>query len=153
MKGKFDISDKGYIEDFINNLKSEIKSNAVTLEYEVSDHNRYLGETYECPRGNAASEKWSDRMLSDTFEITDTIFYNVIKNEKKIGQIYFIKYLSKKILSEDINTINITNSFEDYFHIDEYYPGIGIVSERNHAKVKNFFNDKRENLSNIIKNK
>ena len=33
MKGKFDISDKGYIEDFINNLKSEIKSNEVTLEY------------------------------------------------------------------------------------------------------------------------
>ena len=62
-------------------------------------------------------------------------------------------YLHSIIQKGAKNTINITNSFEDYFHIDEYYPGIGIVSERNHAKVKNFFNDKRENLSNIIKNK
>ena len=71
-----------------------------------------------------------------------------MKNGEKIGKIDFGKYLSKKLLSENISTINITHTFDDFIHNDEFYPGIGvkIESQRNYEKLRNFFNLKKQNL-------
>ena len=148
MSGKFSSFEKNLIDELITSLKNDLKSKKISFEYEVVDHGRFLGEKFECPRGNAASEKWADRVLSDTFEVTDVMFIRVMKNGEKIGKIDFGKYLSKKLLSENISTINITHTFNDFIHNDEFYPGIGvkIESQRNYEKLRNFFNLKKQNL-------
>ena len=148
---KFTHQETKLIEDFMKSLKDDLKNKKVFFEYDLSEHGRFLGSKHEIPRGNAASEKWSDRALSDTFVVTDVIFYKIISKDEKIGQIDFGKYVCTKLFGEDISTINVTNTFEDFFLADEFHYGIGVEMDWiNRKKIIQFFDDKKENLSAII---
>ena len=61
----------------------------------------------------------------------------------------FQKYECKKILGENISTVNINNSISDFYSVDEYYSGIG-VNVKDKEKIKNFFEDKRNHLAKVI---
>ena len=149
----FDAFDKKLIDDFIKKInENELVKNNISFEYDLTDYNNktLIGTTYDCPRGNAASEKWSDRVLSDKFTLVDIITYKINSNSSKIGHLMFQKYECKKIFGEDISTINIHNSIEDFFSGDEYYIGIGVES-KSRQKITNFFDDKRDHLAYVIK--
>ena len=88
-------------------------------------------------------------MLSDTFTLVDIITYKLHHKNSLIGHLMFQKYESKKIFGEDILTINIHNSIEDFYSNDEYYSGIG-VDIKNRQKVTNFFDDKRDRLATVL---
>ena len=151
----FDSLDKELINDFIKQInKIDIENKNISFEYDLTDYDnkRLIGKTYECPRGNAAAEKWSDRVLSDTFTLVDIINYKLNSNGSKIGHLMFQKYECKKIFGENISTININNSIEDFYSVDEFYPGIG-AEVKSRQKIKRFFDDKREYLTRIIKKK
>jgi hypothetical protein len=154
MSENFATEEKQLIEKFINSLKEDLNNPEILIEYDVTEHGKYIGSEYEIPRGNAASESWSDRMLSDTFKISDVAFYKVIFKGKRIGQIDFAKYFCSKILGENISTINVTDTFPgDFFHIHEFYPGIGLqIRTKNSNDIDQFFNDKKNNLLNVINN-
>jgi len=148
----FDGLDKQLIDDFIKKIiENNLANKKVSFEYDLTDYDnkRLIGTTYDCPRGNAASEKWSDRVLSDTFTLVDIITYKINANSNKIGHLMFQKYESKKIFGEDISTVNINNSISDFYSVDEYYSGIG-VDVKNRHKAKSFFDDKRDHLARVI---
>ena len=148
---KFTHQEKKLIEDFMKSLKDDFKNKKVFFEYDLSEHGRFLGSKYEIPRGNAASENWTDRVLSDTFVVTYVIFYKIMSEDKYIGQIDFGKYVCTKLFGEDISTLNVTNSFKDFFHIDEFHSGIGVEMDwKNKKKIVQFFDDKKEDLTAII---
>lgn len=152
MSENFAPEEKQLIEKFINSLKEELNNPEILIEYDVTEHGKYIGSEYEIPRGNAASESWSDRMLSDTFKVSDVAFYKVIFKGKSIGQIDFVKYYCSKLLGENMSTINVTDTFPgDFFHIDEFYPGIGLqILPKVPNNIDRFFNDKKNNLLNVI---
>ena len=148
----FDGLDKQLIDDFIKKIiENNLANKNISFEYDLTDYDnkRLIGTTYDCPRGNAASEKWSDRVLSDTFTLVDIITYKINANSNKIGHLMFQKYESKKIFGEDISTVNINNSISDFYSVDEYYSGIG-VDVKNRHKAKSFFDDKRDHLARVI---
>ena len=152
----FDIFEKQLINEFIKQIeKIDLKNKNISFEYDLTyDNKSVIGTKYECPRGNAASEKWSDRILSDTFTLIDLIIYKLNSNSSQFGHLMFQKYECIKILGQNISTINIHNSIEDFFSIDEYYSGIGIeVKNNNQTIVKRFFDEKSEHLARIIKKK
>ena len=97
----FDGLDKQLIDDFIKKIiENNLANKNFSFEYDLTDYDnkRLIGTTYDCPRGNAASEKWSDRVLSDTFTLVDIITYKINSNSNKIGHLMFQKYESKKFL-------------------------------------------------------
>ena len=51
-----------------------------------------------------------------------------------------------------MSTINVTDTFPgDFFHIDEFYPGIGLqILPKVPNNIDRFFNDKKNNLLNVI---
>ena len=127
MNEKFSTSEKELIENFVKTLKDDLNKPGLDFKYDLLEHGNYIGLEYDIPRGNAASEKWSDRMLSDKFKVSDAAFYKIILLDKNIGRIEFVKYFCSKFLGENISTLNITDSFKgDFFHLDEFHAGIGI---------------------------
>ena len=148
----FDTANKQLINEFIKNInENELKDKKVNFEYDLTDYDnkRLIGTTYECPRGNATSEKWSDRVLSDTFTLVDIINYKLNYDNILLGHLMFQKYECKKILGENISTVNINNSISDFYSVDEYYSGIG-VNVKDKEKIQNFFEDKRNHLAKVI---
>jgi hypothetical protein len=100
MSENFATEEKQLIEKFINSLKEDLNNPEILIEYDVTEHGKYIGSEYEIPRGNAASESWSDRMLSDTFKISDVAFYKVIfkGKDKSISLNIFVQKFLVKIL-------------------------------------------------------
>ena len=148
----FDTANKQLINEFIKNInQNELKDMKVNFEYDLTDYDnkRLIGTTYECPRGNATSEKWSDRVFSDTFTLVDIINYKLNYDNTLLGHLMFQKYECKKILGENISTVNINNSISDFYSVDEYYSGIG-VNVKDKEKIQNFFEDKRNHLAKVI---
>ena len=152
MNEKFSTSEKELIENFVKTLKDDLNKPGLDFKYDLLEHGNYIGLEYDIPRGNAASEKWSDRMLSDKFKVSDAAFYKIILLDKNIGRIEFVKYFCSKFLGENISTLNITDSFKgDFFHLDEFHAGIGIKLDwTNSKKIHQFFNDKRNYLLKVI---
>ena len=134
-KDKFGTTEKDLIENFIKKANKECIKKKISFKYDLHD-TIYVDQKFVCPRGNAAADKWSDRVLSDTFYVTDMICYAIEKNNKKIGSVYFVKYVSSKLVGADIVTINVTQTIEPYFHIYEYYPGIGVRFLKNMISSK-----------------
>ena len=148
----FDTANKQLINEFIKNInENELKDKKVNFEYDLTDYDnkRLIGTTYDCPRGNSTSEKWTDRMLSDTFTLVDIITYKLHHKNSLIGHLMFQKYESKKLIGEDISTLNIYNSIQDFYSADEYYPGIGVKIDSK-KQMDEFFEIKREHLGSII---
>ena len=148
----FDANDKQRISNFIIKINEvELKDKNINFEYDLTDYDnkRLIGTTYDCPRGNSTSEKWTDRMLSDTFTLVDIITYKLHHKNSLIGHLMFQKYESKKLIGEDISTLNINNSIQDFYSADEYYPGIGVKID-SRKQIDEFFEIKREHLGSII---
>ena len=124
-KDQFDITEKDLIENFINKATKESVKKEISFKYDLYEK-KHVDEKFVCPRGNAAADKWSDRVLSDTFYVTDMISYEIKKKDKKIGNVHFVRYVCSKLIGEDIVTINVTHNMKDYFHFYEFYPGMGI---------------------------
>ena len=122
---KFTFDEKKMIDDFINDKKFK----TFTFKHDIFiAESIYTRPKITLDRGNATSENWSDRMLSDDFVVSDCLVYKVHKKTKHYNSLYFLKYFSKKMLSKDIITICIDwdNNKSHYFHNFEFYPGIGI---------------------------
>ena len=60
MSENFAPEEKQLIEKFINSLKEELNNPEILIEYDVTEHGKYIGSEHEIPRGNAASESWYD---------------------------------------------------------------------------------------------
>jgi len=125
-ESEFEYEEKTLIKDFIKKISKECLIKHISFNYDLYEK-RYVGNKYDIPRGNASADKWSDRVFSDDFFIEDMISYEIIKKKKKLGNVHFIRYVCSKFLGEDIVTINIKHTMnDDYYHIYEFYPGIGI---------------------------
>ena len=101
---KFTAQEIKLIEDFLNQAKK--KSKNVKLDFMTLPGILYKG-SYDIPRGNAASENWGDRILSDNFKMSDRITFKILVDNEHIDTIDFSKNISKKILGKDIITIEI----------------------------------------------
>ena len=101
---KFTAQEIKLIEDFLNQAKK--KSKNVKLDFMSLPGILYKG-SYDIPRGNAASENWGDRILSDNFKMSDRITFKILVDNEHIDTIDFSKNISKKILGKDIITIEI----------------------------------------------
>jgi len=101
---KFTAQEIELIEDFLNDAKNTSKNKK--LDFTSLSGSLYKG-SYDIPRGNAASENWGDRILSDNFKMSDRITFKILVGNEHIDTIDFSKNISKKILGKDIITIEI----------------------------------------------
>ena len=53
MSENFTPEEKQLIEKFINSLKEDLNNPEILIEYDVTEHGKYIGSEYEIPRGNA----------------------------------------------------------------------------------------------------
>ena len=134
----FDTNDKQRINNFITKINEvELKDKNINFEYDLTDYDnkRLIGTTYDCPRGNSTSEKWTDRMLSDTFTLVDIITYKLHHKNSLIGHLMFAPIQHKKFqLIEKENPDNKYDTHQMkcvlmelsvdrlYFHFQRYYP-------------------------------
>ena len=123
----FDGLDKQLIDDFIKKIiENNLANKNISFEYDLTDYDnkRLIGTTYDCPRGNAASEKWSDRVLSDTFTLVDIITYKITIDMSAKDPVYTNNYAV--ILEPTIHRLNI-DQLGKLFNQPAYFPkGINV---------------------------
>tara|TARA_B100001971_G_C18128136_1_gene503250 strand:- start:244 stop:975 length:732 start_codon:yes stop_codon:yes gene_type:complete len=129
-KKKFDIHERALINNFIKRAISDFdKKRSLSFNYDISgDREEKLPTYYKIERGNAAAEKWRDRIGTDTFVMTDRVRYTILKKEKfkkekEIDTISFCKFLAERNTESNLVTIQVhlrnrrmsTHRFEEGF--------------------------------------
>tara|TARA_A100000164_G_C21537087_1_gene598734 strand:+ start:105 stop:599 length:495 start_codon:yes stop_codon:yes gene_type:complete len=135
MSEKFTTSERALIKEFQLEAKEDKLGKKLVFKTNLDTYDNIYERRFDVPRHTGS-------LRSDQFKITDFYAFKVFLGKEHIDNIDFIKFMSKKLIGEDIVTIKIKRD-----KVRGKYPGywdynfMGIkINNINKNELKDYFN-------------